>query len=128
MSVEKLWLEQAESDFRDARLLWENHRYGSAILLYQQSVEKLLKAYISGVTKKVPEKTHRIEVLLKDAKLDSEEIKVESNEVEELSKAYIRVRYPDLNRQYYQKREKAETLVKLSEKLYLWIKEKFKNH
>lgn len=70
-SVETLWLEQAESDQKDAALLWKNHRYGSAILLYQQSVEKLLKAYISGVNKKIPLKTHRIEDLLKEAKLKS---------------------------------------------------------
>lgn len=123
----KIWFEQAESDFEDARLLWKNHRYGAAILFYQQAVEKILKAYFVEKAKEAPRKTHRIEILIDDCFLDLKEIK-KSVEVEELSKAYIRVRYPDLNRQYYQKRERAEPLVKLGEEIYIWVRKKFKKH
>ena len=42
----KLWMALAEDDFRNATLLWENHRYGATIFFCQQAVEKLLKAYI----------------------------------------------------------------------------------
>ena len=52
----------------------------------------------------------------------------EGIKVEELSKAYIRVRYPDLNRQYYQRRDRVEPLVKLSETLYIWVKNKLKKN
>ena len=121
------WLDQAESDYKDAQLLWKNHRYGGAILFYQQAVEKILKGYIVDHKNKVPVKTHRIELLLKEAELNISELKLKT-EVEELSKSYIRVRYPDLNRQYYRKRERSEPLIKLGEKLYLWVKDKFKNH
>ncbi len=121
------WLEQAGSDYKDARLLWENHRYGGAILFYQQAVEKILKGYIVEHKKKVPTKTHKVEFLLKEADLDISDLVLKTG-VEELSKSYIRVRYPDLSRQYYRKREKSELLVKLAEQLYLWVKGKFKNH
>jgi len=53
----KLWQEQAESDFEDAKLLWDNHRYGAAVLFYQQSVEKLIKAYIVSHKNLAPKKT-----------------------------------------------------------------------
>lgn len=124
---EASWLIQAESDYKDAKLLWENFRYGASILFYQQAIEKIIKGHIVKHKKVVPRKSHRIEILLDDAGLDAGEIEREEGiKVEELSKAYIRVRYPDLNRQYYQRRERVEPLVKLSEVLYIWVKNKFK--
>lgn len=121
------WLAQAESDYKDAKLLWENLRYGASVLFYQQAIEKIIKGHIVKYKKVVPRKSHRIEILLDDAGLDASEIKIaEGIKIEELSKAYIRVRYPDLNRQYYQRRERVEPLVKLSEILYIWVKNKFK--
>lgn len=124
---ESVWLTQAESDYKDAKLLWKNHRYGASILFYQQAIEKIIKAYIVKQKKVVPRKSHRLEILLDDAGLNASEIeKSEEIKIEELSKAYIRVRYPDLNRQYYQRRDRVEPLVKLSETLYLWVKNKFK--
>lgn len=123
----KAWLSQAESDFEDAGLLWDNHRYGAAILFYQQAVEKLLKGYIVETKKRTPKKTHRIEVLLEEAGISDEDIELTTEiPVEELSKSYIRVRYPDLNKQYYQKRENAEPVMKLGKGLYLWVKNRLK--
>ena len=46
--------------------------------------------------------------------------------VEELSKSYIRVRYPDLNRSYYRSRAKVEPLYMVAKELYIWVKNKFK--
>lgn len=124
---EKIWLTQAESDYRDAKLLWENHRYGASVLFYQQAIEKIIKAYIVKYRRVVPRKSHRIEILLSDAGLDTRGIEeAEGIKAEELSKAYIRVRYPDLNRRYYQRRDRVEPLVKLSEILYIWVKNRFK--
>lgn len=126
---EVTWLTQAESDYKDAKLLWENHRYGSSLLFYQQAIEKIIKGYIVKYKKVVPRKSHRIEILLNDAGLDAGEVEEAVGiKTEELSKAYIRVRYPDLNRQFYQRRERVEPLVKLSESLYLWIKNRFKKN
>mgnify|MGYP001557906536 FL=1 len=120
----KLWFDLAEDDYQNAMLLWENHRYGATVFFLQQSVEKILKAYIVEDKRKLPRKTHRIEVLIKDAGLDLK--RIDSPNVEELSKAYIRVRYPDLSRQYYQSRTRVEPLVNLAKKVYLWVKKEFK--
>lgn len=122
----KIWLALAEEDFANAKLLWENRRYGATIFFSQQAVEKLLKSYIIEFRRKLPSKTHRIENLLKEAKL-SPEGELEKN-APELSKAYIRVRYPDLNKQYFRSRQKVEPLYQIAKELYLWIKKEFKNH
>lgn len=88
---------------------------------------KMRRFFGKIAVKEVPKKTHRIEDLLKDAKLDGKEVETEfCVKIEELSKAYIRVRYPDLSKQYFRKREKVEPLVELGKGLYLWVKEKFK--
>lgn len=120
----KLWFDLAEDDYKNALLLWENRRYGATVFFFQQAAEKILKAYIIEFKHKAPVKTHRIELLIREAGLDLEEIN--KPKTEELSKAYIRVRYPDLSRKYYRKRADIETLVKIAKEVYLWIKNKFK--
>ncbi len=121
----QVWFNLAESDCKDAFLLWESHRYGSSVFFFQQAVEKILKAYIVERQEKIPLKTHRIELLIKEAGLNPNEI--DSPQIEELSKAYIRVRYPDLNKQYYTSKERVEPLVIIAKKVYLWVKNKLKN-
>lgn len=119
-----VWLTLAEDDYQNAKLLWHNHRYGATVFFYQQAVEKILKAYIIEQQTIVPPKTHRIEFLIKEARLNADE--VGSPSADELSKAYIRVRYPDLSKQYYMKKDNVEPLVDIAERLYLWVKNKFK--
>jgi len=121
----QVWFDLAESDYKDAFLLWQSHRYSGAVFFFQQAVEKILKAYIVEQKEKIPLKTHRIELLIKEAGLDPNEI--DSPQVEELSKAYIRVRYPDLNRQYYTSYERVEPLIIIAKKVYLWVKNKLIN-
>lgn len=72
---------------------------------------------------RIPTKTHRIERLMEEAKLtlDFEPVV----DIAELSKAYIRVRYPDLNKSYFSKREKVEPLFLVAKKVFLWVKNKF---
>lgn len=120
----KVWFNLAKDDYKSARILWENRRYGATVFYYQQSVEKILKAFIVENKKKVPTKTHRVEVLLKEADLDIKEI--DAPDVTELSKAYIRVRYPDLSKQYYRRRDRVEPLVTMAKEVYLWVRNKFK--
>ncbi|MBI5619879.1 HEPN domain-containing protein, partial [Candidatus Gottesmanbacteria bacterium] len=72
-----------------------------------------------------PPKTHRIEDLFAEAGLDLAEI--DSPPVVEFSRAYIRVRYPDLNKQYFRTKDRAEPLIQMGRKVYLWVQKKFKN-
>ncbi len=119
----KLWFDLANEDHESAVLLWENHRYGLSIFLWQQAVEKMLKAYIVEYKNKIPPKTHRVENLIREAELDLKEIG--GPDVTELSKAYIRVRYPDLNKHYFRTKDRAQPLVDMAKEVFLWIKNKF---
>lgn len=122
----KLWFDLAEEDWENALLLWKNSRYGLTVFSCQQAVEKILKAYIVEYKYKVPPKTHRIEDLIEISGLNLSEI--ENPQVIELSKAYIRVRHPDLNKQYFRSKELTEPLYNMAEGVYLWVKSKFKKH
>ena len=42
--------------------------------------------------------------------------------VKELSLSYVRIRYPDLNREYYSNKEKVRKLISFAKDFYLWIK------
>ena len=120
----KIWYKLARDDYKNALLLWKNRRYGATVFFCQQAVEKILKAYIVEYKNKVPTKTHRIEVLVKDADLNLQEI--DEPDVAELSKAYIRVRYPDLSKHYYTRKDRVEPLLKMTREVYQWVKNKFK--
>jgi len=43
--------------------------------------------------------------------------------VKDLSLSYVRLRYPDLDREYYSDKEKVMKLISFAEDFYLWIKQ-----
>src|SRR3989344_7868771 len=120
-----IWFDQAEEDFKSIDSLLKDKRYHGAVLLTQQAVEKILKAYIIEKNQKMPLKTHRIEKLIYEAHLDLKEIK--NPNVVELSKAYTWVRYPDLSRKHFPTQQDAENLIQVANNVYLWIKQKLIN-
>lgn len=121
----KTWIKIAKEDHEIAQEMWDAKRYIYAIMFYQQAVEKILKAYIVEVIDKLPKKTHDIDLLLKDAKLDIKELKIEN--MKDVSLAFIRTRYEDLSRQYYSKKTTVQPLITKAETIYLWIENKLKN-
>ena len=123
--IAKLWIELAEEDFKNIKIMQEARSPRAAVFFARQAVEKIIKAYITKIKVKEPKKTHRLETLIKDAGLNLEEIEKELPlQIEELSKAYIWVRYPDLSRRFYTNEEITKKLIVTAEKLYLWIKKK----
>lgn len=121
----KLWFDLAEEDFHNMEVMIKEQSHRAAVFFAQQAVEKLLKAFIIERIKVLPKRTHKIEVLMKDAQIKNEKIKEE--QVEELSKAYTWVRYPDLSRRFYTKKEITKELLVTAKTLYLWIRNIFKN-
>lgn len=124
--VVSVWFKQAEDDYKNSKILTKSKSYWGAILFAQQSTEKILKAYIIEFKGVIPKKTHRIEMLLKDAGLEATNIP--TKQIEELSKAYTYVRYPDMNRRFYTKKDITQMLLEVADKLYLWVKKKFENN
>lgn len=122
----KVWIEQAEDDYKNCNLLTKSKSYRGAVLFAQQSVEKILKAYILEFKNEIPRKTHRIEHLLKDTELNFDNFDIKH--IEELSKSYTWVRYPDMSQRFYTKKDITEMLLVVAKELYLWVKTKFKNN
>ena len=121
----KEWLKISKEDKEVAEMTWETKRYVYSIMFWQQSVEKILKAYIIEVQSILPKKTHDIDLLLKQARLDSSEIGVVN--AKEITRAFMRTRYEDLSRQYYSDRKKVEPLITQAQNIYQWIHKKLKN-
>jgi len=123
-----MWLNLAEEDYTDMIVMQKSRRYRGAVLFSQQAVEKIIKAYIVEHIAIYPRKTHFIEELLKDAKLDFKETDVQIKDIKELSKSYTRVRYVDLSQQYYSNKRDTDQLLQTASLLYIWIKKKFKKN
>ena len=122
----KLWFDLAEDDYKNMLLMIKSKSHRGAVFFAQQSVEKLLKAYIIEYKNFNPKRTHKIEVLMNDAELNIKEI--EKSSIEELSKAYTWVRYPDLSNRFYTKKEITDKLLVCAKQLYKWVKNKFKDN
>ncbi len=120
----KEWSQIAKDDREIAIEMWKTKRNVYAVMFWQQAVEKIIKAYIVESIDVLPKKTHDLDVLLKQAKLDITELPFAN--VKELSLAFTRTRYEDLSRKHYMKRGVVEPLVIMAEKLYLWIENQLK--
>lgn len=120
----KQWLKISSEDKEIAVEMWQTKRNVYAVMFWQQAVEKILKAYIVEFRDILPKKTHDIDTLIKQARLDIKELSL--NNVKELSLAFTRTRYEDLSRQHYTKRKTVEPLVIMAEIIYLWIEKQLK--
>lgn len=121
----KEWLNIAKEDKEVAEMTWKTKRYVYAIMFWQQSVEKIIKAYIIEVRNVLPRKTHDIDQLLEQAKLKTDNVKIK--DTKELTRAFMRTRYEDLSRKYYSDKAKVEPLIKQAQIIYLWIEKLLKN-
>ena len=96
------------------------------MLFAQQTVEKVIKAYICEVKNKTPKKSHFIEVLIKEAGLDLTEIK--SPKVELLSVSYEWARYKDLSKTHFRRPADIKQLIVMAESIYPWVLKKLRKH
>ncbi len=122
----KEWLNIAKEDREVAEMTWKTKRYVYAIMFWQQAVEKIIKAYIVEEINVLPRKTHDIDQLLQQAKLNIKELDLK--DTKELTRAFMRTRYEDLSRKYYSDKKKVEPLIKQAQIIYLWIEKILKNH
>ena len=121
----KEWLNIAKDDREIAEMTWKTKRYVYAIMFWQKAVEKIVKAYIVEVVSTLPKKTHDIDQLLQQAKLNIN--KLDLKDTKELTRAFMRTRYEDLSRKYYSDKAKVEPLIKQAQIIYLWIEKLLKN-
>lgn len=118
----RLWLKQAEDNFKTAKTMLKSYRYGYTCFCSQQALEKILKAAIIELTDKRPAKTHDLIKLLEDSTL---ELPQKWQEVlEEMGRHYFRVRYPDMHKGFYTTPKIAKETLTTMEEIYQWIKKR----
>lgn len=121
----KLWVDFARDDLKSMRVMWEAHRYGPTAFYCQQIVEKMLKAVITERGNKAPRKSHDLVRLLEDAKL-ADFPKAWLAEIKEMGRHYFRVRYPDLGKRYYSRRDSIAKIMAVTGEVYLWLRKKLR--
>lgn len=119
----KLWVDYAKDDLKSMKVMWEAHRYGPTAFYCQQMVEKLIKGLIVERVNKAPRKSHDLVRLLEDSKIKNFPKKW-LPELKEMSRHYFRVRYPDLNKKFFSKREGVEEMVAAAKEIYKWLLKK----
>lgn len=88
------WLYYAEEDFQSARIMLKEHIYNKVCYFAQQTVEKILKAYLLHNHRDII-KTHKLVDLLEGIiKFDENYVDFQS-EVVLLDRYYMPTRYPD---------------------------------
>lgn len=119
------WLKQAESDLKNADLLFRQHAYDLVAFLSHQVAEKALKAYLYETKKEIPIKTHNLKEYadLAECPIDI------STCLRDLTPHYIVSRYPDASggvpAEIYTENTAKELLGK-SKKVFDWVKHKLK--
>ncbi len=122
------WIEIAEYDFTTAEAMLKTGRYFYVAFMCQQALEKMLKALIVLKTNKYPPRVHKLEFLAVKAEISEELNNEQKGLLNELSFFYLNSRYPDLNIGLSSliTKEKAKVLLKKTEELLKWIKQKIK--
>jgi HEPN domain-containing protein len=123
------WLEEAEWDLENARILHKNNRFNTVVFHSQQAAEKAVKALL--YFNKTNGWGHSIYSLLEKYK-DLKQIDLNDLDKKALSldKHYITTRYPDAlpdlaPHNAYNKQE-AEIAIKQAEEIILFVKKEIK--
>ncbi|MEI6243389.1 MAG: HEPN domain-containing protein, partial [Chlamydiota bacterium] len=115
-------LEQAKEHWKDTNWLLEGRRYSACLHSCHQTLEKLLKAAIVEFKDKIPPKGHQLESLARETSL---KMPLEwHEELAEITRHFWRVRYPDMRRAVYTKREKVMPTYEKTREIYLWLLKK----
>ena len=85
------WLQKAESDFRKAKILFDNSEYDGATFFCQQCIEKGLKAFLIKEKRELI-KTHSVILLAKKLDLPEEFL----NKISVFQPIYQATRYPNM--------------------------------
>lgn len=120
----KLWLGIAEYDLGTAKAMLQTGRYLYVAFMCHQSLEKLLKAVISSKTKEMPPYTHNLVLLSSLSKIKFHNSHIDFLAI--LNPYNIEARYPKtklaLSRLCTKKT--AADILKRTEELFIWLKQK----
>lgn len=115
----KVWLKQAERDFKSAKNSFNSKDYYVSALLCQQAVEKALK-YLYFRKKKELLRIHDLVKLAREINSPQEIVKICS----EINPVYVEVRYPEGEELPAEKINKKEAgrILELTKEVLQWVK------
>ncbi|PIU69023.1 hypothetical protein COS81_01590 [candidate division WWE3 bacterium CG06_land_8_20_14_3_00_42_16] len=114
----KLWLKQAEENFKAAKTMFDGHRYSFTCFMCQQTLEVIFKATIIEFTKSRHPRIHDLGRLYEMTTLPSE--RIDRQFLEKTTQHFFLVRYPDMVRAKYDRELAEKTFLKTKE-ILKWI-------
>jgi HEPN domain-containing protein len=120
------WKKSATCDMKTAKDLFKLKRYDSCLFFCHLSLEKLLKGLVVIKTKRPAPYIHNLVRLIKILQLPDLINEIISN-LKTITEFNIAGRYDDVKFQFYKKctKQYTEQYLKISHKLYLWLRKKY---
>ncbi|MBS3056920.1 MAG: HEPN domain-containing protein [Candidatus Aenigmarchaeota archaeon] len=123
----EIWIRDAEDTLDAAIVMFKAEKYNYTVFLSHQVIEKVLKFGIMAIKRQPPSKEHNLVNLMNQLNIKMD--KQTENFIRELNPHYIVTRYPDaangMPAENYN-REIAEHILKNTEKVLLWMKNRIK--
>ena len=122
----KYWLDLAEYDLETARAMFNTGRFLYVGFMCHQSIEKTLKACVISFQDSPPPFSHSLSLLAKKSGIWELFSQDQQNFIDQIEPVNIEARYPSNKERLLRSlsREKCEIILKDTEDLVRWIKEK----
>ena len=120
------WVELAKYDMETAKVLMNNKKYLYFGFMCHQTIEKILKAVYVKKIKAMPPYIHGLKKIARESKIYDEFSEEQILLLATLEPLNIEGRYPTVKQEIYNSLDKevCEKLVKDTEELMIWIKNK----
>ena len=122
----KYWLDICETDLGAGKSLFKSGWYLYAGFQCHQVIEKVLKAYYASSQNNLAPYTHNLIKLSTDSGIFNDFNDKQKELIKELTPLNIEARYPTYKEEIskYLTKEVSKRILKETEELYKWIKEK----
>lgn len=116
------WLDIADYDLGTAKAMMDTKRYLYVIFMCQQAVEKIIKALYIQKYDDEPPRSHNVAFVFKKTEVEASQETIQHFNL--LSAYYIESRYPEYKEKLSSivDRDRAITLLKKTEEVYVWLK------
>ena len=120
------WTEIADYDLETANAMLKSKRYLYVGFMCHQAVEKILKAYFTKAKEDTPPFIHNLKSLANKSNIYQEFTEAQKDLIDELIPLNIEARYPTYKEKLLKSlnNEKCELLIKQTQELCNWIKNK----
>jgi HEPN domain-containing protein len=119
------WLESSEYDLGVAEAMLKAEKYPYALFMGHLAIEKILKALLVKITHQHAPHTHSLPILA--SKLTEKLPEEVMAALARFMEFYLESRYPDQQKQFYQKctREFTEQNLNEIKRVFSWLNKKF---